>query len=167
MYQHPLWILWEQHALLITGKQDFKIAWLHPSHAMTQLRQAVNVTTMPYACRMRDAMALQMAGNGSSMAPVRTPNLVGDFLGQARTPRWLGDPYGVDEQGTRIMAPDRVSLPNIAGRSRCGNCLYSISPCNAPGFYCSVVSMGGRCPLPWPCLGFDASCSRDLCLRQT
>ena len=63
-------------------------------------------------------MALELRGSMSGMAAVRTPNLVGDVLGVARTPRWLGDPYGVDEHGTRIMGPDRVSLPNIAAKSR-------------------------------------------------
>lgn len=71
-------------------------------------------------CRVRDAMPLQLAGSCSGLAPVRTPNLVGDFLGQARTPRWFGDPYGVDEHGTHVMGPERVSLPNIAARSRSG-----------------------------------------------
>ena len=71
-------------------------------------------------CRVRDAMALQLQGGSSGLAPVQTPNLVGEVLGRARTPRWLGDPYGVDEQGTQIMGPDRVSLPNIAARRRSG-----------------------------------------------
>ncbi len=63
-------------------------------------------------------MALQLEGGGSSLAPAQTPNLVGEVLGRARTPRWLGDPYGVDEQGAQMMGPDRVSLPNIVARSR-------------------------------------------------
>ena len=73
-----------------------------------------------YVCRVRDAMALQLEGGGSSSPPAQTPNLVGEVLGRARTPRWLGDPYGVDEQGPQAMGPDRVSLPNIAARSRSG-----------------------------------------------
>ena len=82
-------------------------------------------------CRMREAMALQLAGSSGGRAPVQAPDLVGDFLGQAHTPRWLGDPYGVDEQGTQVMGPDRVSLPNIAARSR------SDSPSDAiPGSPC-------------------------------
>jgi hypothetical protein len=64
-------------------------------------------------------MAGQWATRVGSTAREATPNLVGEFLGRARTPRWLGDPYGVDEHGTALMGPDRVSLPNIAARSRC------------------------------------------------
>ena len=70
-------------------------------------------------CRVRDAMALQLAGKKASAAPAETSNIVSEFLGRARTPRWLGDPYGVDGDGALVMGPDRVSLPNIAAKSRC------------------------------------------------
>ena len=79
--------------------------------------------------RVRDAMALELKGSISGIAAVRTPNLVGDVLGVARTPRWLGDPYGVDEHGTRIMGPDRVSLPNIVAKSRCVKVSSTTSHC--------------------------------------
>ena len=64
-------------------------------------------------------IALQLAGKNASAAPAQTSNLIREFLEQAQTPRWLGDPYGVDGDGIVVMGPDRVSLPNIAAKSRC------------------------------------------------
>lgn len=81
--------------------------------------QQLNAGHPVCVCRVRDAVAGQWAASPGGMAREATPNLVGEFLGRARTPRWLGDPYGVDEHGTALMGPDRVSLPNIAARSRC------------------------------------------------
>ncbi|CAK0785369.1 hypothetical protein CVIRNUC_008577, partial [Coccomyxa viridis] len=68
--------------------------------------------------RVRNAMASQLAGKNASAAPAQTSNLISEFLGRARTPRWLGDPYGVDREGAMLMGPERVSLPNIAAKSR-------------------------------------------------
>ena len=72
-------------------------------------------------CRVRNAMAVQLAGKNASAAPAQTSNLISEFLGRARTPRWLGDPYGVDGDGAMLMGPERVSLPNIAAKSRCAD----------------------------------------------
>ena len=85
-------------------------------------------------------MALQLQGSSSGLAPVQTPNLVGEVLGRARTPRWLGDPYGVDEKGTQMMGPDRVSLPNIAARSR----WQAIRRLHSPLILCTVHSAGSK-----------------------
>ena len=72
-------------------------------------------------CRVRDVMALQLAGKSAGAPPAQTSNLISEFLGRARTPRWLGDPYGVDGEGAVLMGPERVSLPNIAAKSRCAD----------------------------------------------
>ena len=81
-------------------------------------------------CRMRDAMALQLAGKNASAAPAETSNLISEFLGRARTPRWLGDPYGVDGEGAVLMGPERVSLPNIAAKSRRDDMSQTRQPLN-------------------------------------
>ena len=81
-------------------------------------------------CRVRNAMASQLAGKNASAAPAQTSNLISEFLGRARTPRWLGDPYGVDGEGAMLMGPERVSLPNIAAKSRCADVSFAEGPLN-------------------------------------
>ena len=73
------------------------------------------------SCRFRSAVVSDWPGSPEgSMHGRQTSNLVGDMLGQRLTPRWLGDPYGLDKQGRAVASPDRSNLPRIAaalGRS--------------------------------------------------
>ncbi|KAK9918851.1 hypothetical protein WJX75_007510 [Coccomyxa subellipsoidea] len=65
--------------------------------------------------RFRSAVVSDWPGSPEgSMHGRQTSNLVGDMLGQRLTPRWLGDPYGLDKQGRAVASPDRSNLPRIA-----------------------------------------------------
>ena len=56
-------------------------------------------------------------GDGS-VRSLQTATLVGDMLGEGKTPRWLGDPYGEGERGDLLVGPDRMDLPNMAALGR-------------------------------------------------
>ncbi|EIE21885.1 hypothetical protein COCSUDRAFT_56332 [Coccomyxa subellipsoidea C-169] len=67
--------------------------------------------------RYRSAVVSDWAGSprgDGSMRGRQSPNLIGDMLGHRRTPRWLGDPYGLDVNGHAVASPDRHNLPKIA-----------------------------------------------------
>ncbi len=72
---------------------------------------------MSCPCRYRSAVVSDWAGSprgDGSMRGRQSPNLIGDMLGHRRTPRWLGDPYGLDVNGHAVASPDRHNLPKIA-----------------------------------------------------
>lgn len=73
------------------------------------------VSQMDCLSRYRSAAVSDWAGSrDGSVRGRQTPTLVVDMLGQKGTPRWLGDPYGVGENGEVPVSPVRSDFPRIA-----------------------------------------------------